>query len=152
ALDIVGWLHVQGVRADVVTDEDVHHEGLSALADYRVVLTGHHPEYWTWQMMQALRDYLDKGGRVMYLGGNGLYWVVSVDPERPHLIEIRRGLRGTALWRSAVGEHHHQTTGEQGGLWRGRGWGPPAPAGGGGEGPGGRAGRRGPPHAAQPGP
>jgi N,N-dimethylformamidase len=90
------------------------------------VLTGHHPEYWTWPMMQALRDYLDKGGRVMYLGGNGLYWVVSVDPERPHLIEIRRGLRGTALWRSAVGEHHHQTTGEQGGLWRDRGWAPQA--------------------------
>ena len=125
-LDIVDWLHVQGVRGDVVTDEDVHHEGLSALADYRVVLTGHHPEYWTWQMMQALRDYLDNGGRVMYLGGNGLYWVVSVDPERPHLIEIRRGFRGTALWRSAVGEHHHQTTGEQGGLWRDRGWAPQA--------------------------
>ena len=27
----------------------------------------------------------------MYLGGNGFYWVTSFDPERPHVIEVRRG-------------------------------------------------------------
>ena len=30
----------------------------------------------------------------MYLGGNGFYWVTAVDPERPHVIEVRRW-RGT---------------------------------------------------------
>ena len=35
----------------------------------------------------------------MYLGGNGFYWVTAVDPEGPHMIEIRR--RGPARGRGA---------------------------------------------------
>ena len=54
-------------------------------------------------------------------GGNGFYWVTSVDPERPHVIEVRRGLAGTRAWNSAPGECYHSTTGELGGLWRYRG-------------------------------
>jgi N,N-dimethylformamidase len=47
--------------------------------------------------------------------------VTSIDPARPEVIEVRRGKRGTGSWRSAVGEYHHATTGELGGLWRDRG-------------------------------
>ena len=38
----------------------------------------------------------------MYLGGNGFYWVTGVDPERPHVIEIRRW-RGTETWEADAG-------------------------------------------------
>ena len=69
-------------------------------------------------MLAALERYLDGGGRLMYLGGNGFYWVTSVDPERPHLVEVRRGFAGSRDWSSAPGECHHSTTGELGGLWR----------------------------------
>jgi N,N-dimethylformamidase len=72
-------------------------------------------------MMRALDDYLGAGGRMMYLGGNGFYWVTSVDPERPHLIEIRRGVTGLRTWTSPPGEYYHAQTGEFGGLWRNRG-------------------------------
>jgi len=51
---------------------------------------GSHPEYWSAAMLQAFVSYQGAGGRVMYLGGNGLYWVTSVDPERPWLIEVRK--------------------------------------------------------------
>ena len=68
-------------------------------------------------MLDALDRYLDAGGRVMYLGGNGFYWVTGVDPERPHVIEIRRW-RGTETWKAEPGEYFLSTTGEQGGLWR----------------------------------
>jgi N,N-dimethylformamidase len=57
----------------------------------------------------------------MYLGGNGFYWVTSVDRERPHVIEVRRGNSATRTWDSPPGETHHSTTGEPGGLWRYRG-------------------------------
>jgi N,N-dimethylformamidase len=57
----------------------------------------------------------------MYLGGNGFYWVTSVDPQRPYSIEVRRGFSGTRTWSSEPGEEHHATTGERGGLWRHRG-------------------------------
>ena len=69
-------------------------------------------------MLRAMEGYKAAGGRLMYLGGNGFYWVTSIDPERPHLIEVRRGFAGSRDWSSAPGECHHSTTGELGGLWR----------------------------------
>ena len=72
-------------------------------------------------MMAALEEYLADGGRVMYLGGNGFYWVVGVDAERPQMVEVRRGNAGSRDWSSAPGEGYMTTTGEMGGLWRHRG-------------------------------
>jgi N,N-dimethylformamidase len=120
-LYIVDWLEAMGHRFDIVTDEDLHAEGLDLLRPYRVVLTGSHPEYCTEAMWLALEAYLQGGGRLMYLGGNGFYWVTSVDPVRPHIIEIRRGESGTRTWEAEPGERFHSTTGERGGLWRSRG-------------------------------
>ena len=65
--------------------------------------------------------YLQGGGRQMYLGGNGYYWVASTDAERPHVLEVRKGIAGTRAWNSAPGELYHSSTGELGGLWRHRG-------------------------------
>ena len=112
------WLEKKGFEYDVATDEDLHGEGNELLEYYRVVLTGTHPEYYTGPMMTAIEHYLERGGRLMYLGGNGFYWVTSVDPERPHLIEVRRCFSGSHDWSSAPGECYHSTTGELGGLWR----------------------------------
>jgi N,N-dimethylformamidase len=121
-LHLVDWLEEKRFEVDVITDEDLHEEGEQLLCRYRVVLTGSHPEYWTTPMLDALESWLEQdGGRLMYLGGNGLYWVTSIDPGRPHVIEVRRGRRGTGTWRGEPGEDYHSTTGEPGGLWRDRG-------------------------------
>jgi N,N-dimethylformamidase len=120
-LYLIDWLEQKGFEYDVVTDEDLHFEGEALLARYRVVITGSHPEYWTTPMREGLERYLNTGGRLMYLGGNGFYWVTSVDLARPHMIEVRRGTSGTRAWNSAPGEAYHSTTGEMGGLWRHRG-------------------------------
>lgn len=120
-LHLIDWLEEKAMDHDVVTDHDLHELGSSLLVPYAVVVTGSHPEYWTEQMLDALEAYLERGGRLMYMGGNGFYWVTSVSRSRPHLIEVRRGRRGTASWRNEPGEDHHSTTGEPGGLWRDRG-------------------------------
>lgn len=120
-LYIVDWLDAKGHPFDVVTDEDLHREGIGLLAPYQVVITGSHPEYWSEPMIDALNEYLVGGGRTIYLGGNGFYWVTSSDPERPHVIEVRRGEAGMRTWQAEPGEHFHSTTGERGGLWRSRG-------------------------------
>ena len=119
-LHLVDWLEARDFRYDVLTDEDLHHEGAELLSPYRVMLTGSHPEYWSVQMLDALESYLGDGARIMYLGGNGFYWVTSFDPQRPHIIEVRRW-RGTGTWEAEPGELHHSTTGEPGSLWRFRG-------------------------------
>ena len=125
-LHLIDWLTEKGYRHDIFTDGDLHEDGLGLLQGYRVLITGSHPEYWSGPMLDALRAYLDSGGRVMYLGGNGFYWVTSVASEAPHLIEVRRGYAGTRVWESEPGEYHHSTTGERGGLWRYRGRSPNA--------------------------
>lgn len=120
-LYIVDWLERLGVAYDVVTDHDLHTDGVGALGDSGVVITGSHPEYVSEPMLDALQAHIVRAGRMMYLGGNGFYWVTSQDPNRSHVIEVRRGVAGTRTWESEAGETYHSTTGEPGGLWRHRG-------------------------------
>lgn len=117
-LFIVDWLEQLGGDYDVVTEEDLHSEGLSLLEPYRVVITGSHPEYDSVQMLDAFQAYLRRGGRLMYLGGNGFYWRIAYHPTRPGVIEVRRAEGGVRAWDAEPGEAYHSFTGEYGGLWR----------------------------------
>ncbi|MFN0089524.1 MAG: N,N-dimethylformamidase beta subunit family domain-containing protein [Acidimicrobiales bacterium] len=116
--NLVAFLERSGVGYDVITDEDLHHDGEAALAPYRVVVTGSHPEYWSTPMLDALEGWQRAGGRLMYLGGNGFYWRVAFSEESPWVMEVRRAEDGTRAWVSAPGEFYHQFGGEYGGLWR----------------------------------
>jgi N,N-dimethylformamidase len=120
-LQLVDWLEHQDVPYDVITDHDLHRDGAALLRRYNVVMTGNHPEYYTEAMLDAWEDYLAGGGRAMYLGANGFYWITSVHPDKPWLMEVRKGESGDQAWRARSGEYHHSTTGERGGLWRHRG-------------------------------
>ena len=44
-----------------MTDEDLHGEGAALIEDYRVVLTGTHPEYVSWEILDALEAYRKAG-------------------------------------------------------------------------------------------
>lgn len=103
---------------DIIADEDIHHDGLAALAPYRVLVTGTHPEYWSSDMLAALEQWLRDGGRLMYLGGNGFYWRVAFSEQWPGAIELRRAEDGVRNWQCEVGESYHAFNGEYGGLWR----------------------------------
>ncbi len=120
-LYLVDWLQHRGHGFDILTDDDLHRDGLAALQPYKVVLTGTHPEYTSERMLDAYEGYVAGGGNVMYMGGNGFYWVVSFHPEHPWLMEVRRGETGVRAWTGEPGETTHSTTGEKGGLWRFRG-------------------------------
>ena len=128
-LELLHWLEHRQIEVDVLTDDDLHTRGAAALTPYRAVLTGSHPEYYSAQMLDGLDGYLAAGGRLMYLGGNGFYWVTTAPEDEPFLIEVRRGQAGTRVWESAPGEWHQAMTGERGGLWRHRGRSPQSLAG-----------------------
>ena len=119
-LFLLGWLDHHGYDYDVLTDEAVHHGGAELLAGYRAVILASHPEYVTEALLDAGEGYVGQGGRLLYLGGNGYYWVVTLDPHTGDVIELRRWA-GTQGWAAAPGERHHAMTGEAGGTWRGRG-------------------------------
>lgn len=120
-LYLIEWLEALGLPYTVATDEDVERGGSDFLARHRVMITGSHPEYWTREGLDALQTYVENGGRLMYLGGNGFYWVSSRDPERPWIMEVRRDNSGTRCWNAPLGEMVHATSGERGGIWRYRG-------------------------------
>ena len=120
-LYFVDWMEAQGYDYDIITDELLAaDEGDNLLGQYKVVATGSHPEYVSERMLNGFESYLHNGGRVMYFGGNGFYWVTSQFMDKPHIIEVRRA-NGSRPWISEPGEHYHASTGEKGGLWRFRG-------------------------------
>ncbi|WP_420623440.1 N,N-dimethylformamidase beta subunit family domain-containing protein [Candidatus Poriferisodalis sp.] len=119
--DINAFLEHLEVGHDIVTDEDLHFEGLAAIVPYRVLVTGSHPEYWSTPMLDALADWQREGGRLMYLGGNGFYWRVAFSDDWPGAIELRRAEDGVRNWQTGPGESYHAWGGEYGGLWRRQG-------------------------------
>ena len=125
-LYLIDWLERTEISYDVITDLDVHHDGADLLSSYRCVVTGGHPEYVSTEMLDAAEIYLERGGHLMYLGGNGYYWVTTVDRQIPHVLEVRRGRAGSRPWTGMPGEGHHTDTGEPGGQWRDRGRAPQA--------------------------
>ncbi|HZV74392.1 MAG TPA: N,N-dimethylformamidase beta subunit family domain-containing protein [Conexibacter sp.] len=121
-LRFLQWLRARGRTVDLLTDADIDREGAELLGRYRLVVSPSHPEYVTYGMHRAIEQHVTGTGRLAYLGGNGLYWVTGVDPDRPHVIEVRRGHGATNPTGDAPpGESHLSTTGELGGLWRFRG-------------------------------
>ena len=105
------WLSSQDIEVDIITDELLHHEGYELLKDYQCVISGAHPEYNSHAEWEGLEQYLDKGGRVMYMGANGWFWSVGPHPEATAGIEYRKnslwsertmenGARGGGFWES----------------------------------------------------
>jgi N,N-dimethylformamidase len=112
------WLDAMGHDFDVVTDEDLHEEGVALIARYKVVMTTTHPEYHTPETLDALETYTQCGGRLMYLGGNGFYWRVARHRELAGVLEIRRTEGGIRSWAAEPGEYYHSFDSAYGGLWR----------------------------------
>ena len=111
------WLENQGQEFDVITDEDLHEEGVELLRPYKVVMTPSHPEYHTTNTLNAIYEYTRSGGRLMYLGGNGFYWKVAVNENLPGMVEIRRAEGGIRTWAAEPGEYYNSLDGEYGGMW-----------------------------------
>ena len=120
-LSLIWWLDHAGYEVDLITDHDLHAEGLACLAPYKAVMNGTHPEYYSEEMMDATEAYLRQGGRVMYLGGNGYYWVTGTREDEPHCIEVRKLDTGSRAWQAEPGEGYLTSTGQKSGLWRSRG-------------------------------
>lgn len=120
-LMMVGFLEREGIPYEILTDHDLHARGASALGGFNTVITGCHPEYPTYQSYAAYNAYARAGGNLMYLGGNGFYWVSGLNNASSHRIEVRRGDVGVRTYGLPGGEHINSLDGQRGGLWRSRG-------------------------------
>jgi hypothetical protein len=69
---ILKCLENLGYKVDVYSDLDFH-QGIDGFADYKALILTTHPEYWTSIMFDNLEKYLQSGGHLLYLGGNGIF-------------------------------------------------------------------------------
>lgn len=69
---LLGWLEKQGYHYDLYADEQLH-SGVLDLDRYRILILSVHPEYWSAEMYRRAKSWVfERGGRLMYLGGNGI--------------------------------------------------------------------------------
>ena len=69
---LLGWLEREGFDYDLYSETQLHFGDLK-LDDYQVLVLGPHPEYWSNAMYRELKSWVqDRGGKLVYLGGNGL--------------------------------------------------------------------------------
>lgn len=73
----LGWLEREKFEYDVYSETQFHFEMLD-LDQYDVLAITVHPEYWSVEMYERLKAWVfERGGKLMYLGGNGLNCAVE---------------------------------------------------------------------------
>lgn len=69
---LLGWMERNEFDYDLYSETQFHFDQLP-LDQYRVLIISTHPEYWSAKMYDTLKSWVfERGGRLMYLGGNGL--------------------------------------------------------------------------------
>ncbi len=69
---LLGWLEREGFAYDFYAEAQLH-DGTLDLDAYKILVISVHPEYWSSRMLQRVKDWVyQRGGKLMYLGGNGL--------------------------------------------------------------------------------
>jgi len=68
----IGWLEEKKLNFDLYSEVQLHSEEID-LEKYRVLVLNCHPEYWSRKMFETVKKWVyEKGGRLIYLGGNGI--------------------------------------------------------------------------------
>ncbi|HXD86944.1 MAG TPA: carboxypeptidase-like regulatory domain-containing protein [Urbifossiella sp.] len=78
---LLGWLERQGFPYDYYAETQLDDATLD-LARYKALAISVHPEYWTGRMYDRVKSWVfDGGGKLLYLGGNGLNCEVELLPD-----------------------------------------------------------------------
>jgi N,N-dimethylformamidase len=78
---LLGWLEQQGYAYDLYADYQLH-DGTLDLSAYRILILSAHPEYWSREMYRLVKSWVfERGGRLVYLGGNGLNCAVEFNAD-----------------------------------------------------------------------
>ena len=111
------WLEQSGYDYDMISDLDLHRDP-AQLDGYQVVVINGHSEYWSPEAYEAVDRYLRRGGNLMVLSGNSVFWRVSYNDDGT-IMECRKldGIPGGRP-NCTVGETWHSQDGRRGSLMR----------------------------------
>jgi len=83
---ILSWLEQNNHKYDMLTDYDLH-ENPDVLSSYKTLIISTHSEYWSTPMYNGLKKFLNQGGNLLYLSGNGVYWKAAIKGDK---IEVKK--------------------------------------------------------------
>src|SRR5205807_7761934 len=95
---LLAWLERERIDYDYWAETQLHFGQLN-LDAYRVLVLSTHPQYWSRQMYDRVKQWVfERGGRLIYLGGNGLNCDVEFIDDRTCIYrnDNERRLRTTA--------------------------------------------------------
>jgi hypothetical protein len=83
---LLGWLEREGFNYDFHAETQFHFGDLH-LDDYKLLIISTHPEYWSPEMYFRLKAWVhERGGKLLYLGGNGLNCAVEFPDESTMIV------------------------------------------------------------------
>lgn len=140
----VHWLEKAGYSVDVIAQHDLQFRP-EILSDYDCLTIVGHDEYWSWEMRDAIDEYVNQGGNIARFAGNFL-WQTRIENEGQTQIcykyaartddpvrETAQSSRITNAWDAPeIGRPGAQTFGLSGSLGVYAGWGGCTPRGSGG--------------------
>ena len=97
---LLGWMEREQFACDYYAETQLH-DGTLDLSRYRLLIIAVHPEYWTRTMYDRVKRWVfEEGGRLMYLGGNGLNCEVELHGNSA--MTVHNG-QIESLWSSGMG-------------------------------------------------
>lgn len=81
---IIRTLQTLAYDVEFISDWEMETEP-EYLANAKVLILLSHPEYWSHRMRDNLEHFLANGGSLLYLGGNGLFELCSIESEGTEL-------------------------------------------------------------------
>jgi len=83
----LGWLEEQELAYDLYAETQLH-AGDVPLDAYDTLIISTHPEYWSREMYFAVKRWVhERGGKLLYLGGNGLNAEVEFLDEQTMIVQ-----------------------------------------------------------------
>ena len=112
-LKFLHWLHDTGKHVDVLSQAELDATTGKRLASaYELIVFPGHHEYVTRHEYDAVRDYRDRGGNLMFLSANNFYWRIDIRDGVMHRVAHWRelgqpeaGLVGVQYVDNDMGEH-----------------------------------------------
>lgn len=103
------WLETEGISVDYAINSDLQ-DHPELLSRYRLMLSVGHDEYWTWEMRDAVEDFIAKGGNAAFLSGNTAYWQVRIEQDGKQMVAYKAAVADDPV--IGTPEERHNT-----GIW-----------------------------------
>ena len=105
----VAWAERNGVVVHYATSVDLHGRG-DVLDGRRMYLSVGHDEYWSWEMRDAVEDFVAAGGNAAFWSGNVAYWQVRFEDGGATMVGYKQRFEDDPAFRDPDPEVRRRTT------------------------------------------